>query len=456
MSPKLRSPARKGDLVEEDSDEQSRAGAGSSDGTSQEWSFKTERCRGDVEVKLSPGETVWRRYGKAGAKGLKHGNTGKPSNRSQPGKVRQRVLGLVQKKYWGEVGERFGPTLAAEHLAEEDGIEIDHETLRRWMLEAGLWSRQRRRKEHRQRRERKAHFGELVQMDGSFHEWFEGRGPRGCLMNRVDDATGTVEARMGKEETIWAAARVLQAWMEKYGTPRALYTDWKNVYKRKATPAEQLRGEVPVTQFGRMCQKLGIEIIAASSPQAKGRVERNHGVHQDRLVKKMRRQGMASYEAANAYLETEYLPQHNRRFTQAAAQAADYHGRKPSARELRQVFRLETERTIGNDWVIRHENRYLQLQPRQRRYGPTQGKALVCQWEDGTMEVYFRGEAIEFMELQERVRKPPAPVVPAIRPVLVRKAKADHPWKRSYKTMRSAVQPVNGASLVALRTSASP
>ena len=114
-------------------------------------------------------------------------------------------------------------------------------------------------------------------------------------MDMVDDATSTTQARMGKEETIWAAAGVLRAWIEKYGVPRALYTDWKNVYKRKATPGEQLRGEVPVTQFGRMCQKLGIRIIAASSPQAKGRVERNHGTHQDRLIKKLRRKGIASY-----------------------------------------------------------------------------------------------------------------------------------------------------------------
>ena len=118
------------------------------------------------------------------------------------------------------------------------------------------------------RRVRKAHFGELVQMDGSFHDWLERRGPRGCLMDMVDDATGTTQARLGKEETMWAAVGVLRAWIEKYGVPRALYTDWKNVYKRRATPGEQLRGEAGVTQFGRMCQKLGIRILAASSPQA--------------------------------------------------------------------------------------------------------------------------------------------------------------------------------------------
>ncbi len=169
-------------------------------------------------------------------------------------------------------------------------------------------------------------------------------------MNMVDDATSTTQARMGKEETIWAAVHVLRAWIQHYGVPRALYTDWKNVYKRKATPGEQLRGEVPVTQFGRMCQKLGIQIIAASSPQAKGRVERNHGTHQDRLIKKLRRKGIASYEAANQYLEQEYLPQHNRRFARPPAQAEDYHGHKPSRRELREIFRLESRRSISNDW----------------------------------------------------------------------------------------------------------
>jgi len=122
---------------------------------------------------------------------------------------------------------------------------------------------------HRKRRERKEHVGELVQMDGSFHDWLEERGARDCLMNMVDDASGDTLARMGSEETIWAAAGVLRAWVEKYGIPVSLYTDWKNVYVREASRKEQLQGVVPVTQFGQMCQRLGIRIIAANSPQAK-------------------------------------------------------------------------------------------------------------------------------------------------------------------------------------------
>src|ERR1700674_2659842 len=411
-----------------------------------------------LELSYRQTKRLWRRYREVGRKGLKHGNAGQPSNRSKPQKLRRRVLHLIRKKYSGSEEERFGPTLAAEHLAEEDGIVMDHETLRRWMLAERLWSRQRKRKKHCQRRERKSHFGELVQLDGSFHDWLEERGPRGCLMDMVDDATSETQAGLGKEETIWAAAGVLRAWIGKYGVPRALYTDWKNVYKRKATPAEQLRGEVAVTQFGGMCQKLGIRNIAASSPQAKGRVERNHGVHQDRLIKKLRRKKIASYEAANEYLETQYLPEHNRRFARQAAKPEDYHGRKPTARELRQIFRLETERRISNDWVIRHEGRYLQLQPGQRRYGPTQSKALVCEWEDGAIEVYYRGERVAFIELKEPIRKTARPTPPAARVIVVSKVKHDHPWRQGYQNMWPRVQnrAIAAPPRVGIPTSASP
>src|ERR1035438_5002980 len=169
-----------------------------------------------LELSYRQAKRVWKRYREAGSEGLKHGNAGRPSNRGKPRKLRQRVLHLIQRKYSGAEGEPFGPTLAAEHLAEEDGIALDHETLRRWMMDQGLWSRRRQRKKHCQRRERKPHFGELVQLDGSFHDWLEGRGPRGCLMDMVDDATSRVEARMGKEETIWAAVGVLRAWIRNY------------------------------------------------------------------------------------------------------------------------------------------------------------------------------------------------------------------------------------------------
>jgi len=389
-------------------------------------------------VSYRQGKRLWKRYRVQGAKGLVHGNAGRVSNRAKPQSLRRRVLALLRKKYGGEVGERFGPTLAAEHLGEEDGIEVGVETLRGWMLEEGLWSRDRRRRAHRQRRERKAHFGELVQLDGSFHDWLEGRGPGGCLMNMVDDATGTTLCRLGKEETIWAAVGVLKAWIERYGAPQALYTDWKNVYVREPNAGERLRGEVPVTQFGRMCQALGIEIWAASSPQAKGRVERNHGTHQDRLVKKLRRKKIRTHADANRYLGEEYCPQHNARYAQPAAAPEDVHLPSPGARKLAKIFRLETERVLSNDWVVQHENRFYQVERQSQHHAPTKGKVRVCEGEDGSLEIDYREQKLQWKEIAarpvsaKRVKETPAPAVPPTALNAQWKPRPDHPWRRGY------------------------
>jgi len=373
---------------------------------------------------------IWRRYQQAGARGLKHQSAGRGSNRSKSKKFREEVLRKVREKYSGEVGTRFGPTLASQHLASEDGLEVHAETLRRWMLAGGQWSRARKRAPWRQRRERKQHFGELVQMDGSFHEWFEKRGPQGCLMNLVDDATGKTLALMGEQETIWAASRVLRRWIENYGVPQALYTDWKNVYVREPTSKEILSGIAPTTHFGKMCERLGIEIIAAGSPQAKGRVERNHGTHQDRLVKKLRRKKIQSYEACNAYLEGEYLQEHNERFAQAAASTVDYHRKNPGSKVLDDVFRLETERVIGNDGVVRYQNRLLQVKNQGRRTAPPQAKVMVCEWEDGRLEIRYRGQVLIWEEIQQC----PQPVVKPAKSVAAvcspHRPRADHPWRK--------------------------
>ena len=398
---------------------------------------------------------LWNRYRKRGAGGLKHASVGGQSNRAKPKKFRRQVLGLVRKKYSGEEGKRFGPTLAAEHLEAEDGLNVDAETLRRWMLEEGLWSRARRSRPHRKRRERKAHFGELVQLDGSCHEWLEGRGPRGCLMNLVDDATGTVLCRLGKQETIWAVVNVLTAWIGEYGIPMALYTDWKNVYKRQPTEKELLRGEVPVTQFGRMCERLGIRIIAASSPQAKGRVERSHGTHQDRMVKKMRLKKICTHEEANVFFDEEYLPDHNRRFAKPAAAAEDYHRKSPGAAELRHIFRLETERTISNDWVVRYENRLLQVERKNQNWAPARAKVTVYEGQDGSIDIHYREQKLSWTEIESRAVKPA--IKPPIRALPHRKSEpaTDHPWRKSYQTMR-VPGPANQAAVVRVAASASP
>jgi transposase len=389
---------------------------------------------------------IWARYRKGGAKALQHGNCGRESNRAHPAGFRAAVLKRVQERY-----EDFGATLASEHLASDDGLEVHAETLRRWLKEAGRWQRQRRRKPYRQRREAKAHLGELVQLDGSFHHWLEERGPRACLMHMVDDATGQAQGWFSAEESIWAAVAVLRRWIERYGVPQALYTDWKNVYVRPPNAQERMRGEPAVTQFGRMCAKLGIEIIAASSPQAKGRVERAHGTHQDRLVKKLRLAGIVSYEQANVYLDQHYLAEHNRRYAHAAAAAADYHGRRPTSRQLDEVFWLEEQRVISEDWVVRYQNRWLQLERPSRPRVATKSRVLVRENESGEIAIHYRDHRLVFRELkaastvlsEARGAAPsPAPPSPALRRRLT--PAANHPWRRGFQTKNST--PLPGAA----------
>ena len=393
-----------------------------------------------MELSYRQTKRLWRRYRKEGARGLKHRSAGRRSHRAYEEKFRGKILRLVREQYSGAVGERFGPTLAAQHLASEDGLQVNAETLRRWMLTEGLWSRARKRRAHRRRRERKEHFGEMVQMDGSFHPWLEERGPQGCLMDLIDDATNTTLARLGEEETIWAAAGVLRAWIDRYGVPHLLYVDWKNLYKRGATPRERLRGEEPITQFGRMCEKLGIRLLAAHSPQAKGRVERVHGTHQDRLVKKLRRQGIASHADANAYLEVEYLPEHNERFARPPTRPEDYHRPTPGATELDKIFRLESERTISDDWVVRYHGRFFQLEPESRHYAPARGKVIVGEGRDGALSIEYRGRAVPGREIaapaavKEAELQPVAEVkTAAAASALQRKwvPPADHPWRKA-------------------------
>ncbi len=214
---------------------------------------------------------LWRRYRERGAEGLQHGNAGRRSNRAKPAKVWKKVLGLIRKKYSGERGKRFGPTLAAEHLKEDDGLTVGRETLRRRMLAEGLWSRERKRRQHRQRREPKKHFGELVQLDGSFHHWFEERGPEFCLMNMVDDATGETLCQLHEQETTWAALDVYRAWVEQNGVPQWLYTDEKNVYVREPTEHERLpyvpipNGMSPVSPWTISTCSIGIPSSLATS-----------------------------------------------------------------------------------------------------------------------------------------------------------------------------------------------
>jgi transposase len=391
---------------------------------------------------------LYKRYRIEGRAGLVHRSVGRVSNRARSTAEREQVLAIVRKHYGGTTergpGQRFGPTLVAEHLWEDHGMQVPCTTLRDWMSGAGLWSRVRRSQPKAKRRERRAHFGELVQFDGSFHDWFEGRGERGgrrsCIMNMVDDATGETMVRFGEQETIWAAADILRPWIEKHGVPRALYTDWKNVYKRRPTAAEDAAGEEGHTHFGRMCAKLGIEIIAAGTPQAKGRVERGNGTHQDRLIKKMRLLGIVDDAAANAYVESVYLPAHNARYTVAPASPVDYHlPRNPEVRD-EDVFCLEHVRTVGNDFVVQFGKRGLQLDRAARGRVPAGSKVIVRETQDGQLRVIhvsrIHGEReCRWSPAPPRAQKaePQLPATPKA-PRKPNRPAPDHPWRRPVST----------------------
>lgn len=396
------------------------------------------------------------RYRRSGAPGLVHGHMRRRSNRAVPLTHRDPVLALVRTHYGGPSargpGQRFGPTLAAEHLWTDHGVLVPVSTLTRWMREAGLWGRVRRARPRHQRRERKAHFGELVQLDGSFHEWFERRGPRACAMTMVDDATGRTLLRFGAEETTWAAMGVLQAWIAAFGIPGALYTDWKTVYLRPPTSHEAAQGVAPLTQFGRMCTKLGITLIGASSPQAKGRVERGHGTHQDRLIKKLRLTGIATTDAANAYVAADYLPAHNARFAIAPASAVDHHRARATCRwEDADVFCVETARVIGNDHVVQYRGRGLQLDRAMRGCVPAKSRVLVREREDGTLRVVHVGRdgrervlawTPAAVRTDTRRPTPPAPTAAtpaaaAPTPVPPRRPARDHPWRLTHAQWRA-------------------
>lgn len=371
------------------------------------------------------GKRIWKRYRAEGAKGLVHRSRGRPSNRMLDPDSKQQSLELCRTRLEG-----FGPTLAAEKLAEV-GLRVSHETLRRWLIGEGLWKKKRKRGPHRRWRPPKEHFGELVQMDGSFHDWLE-RGDQPCLIDMVDDATAKMGGGFFEQETTEGAMRVLWQWIKLYGIPRALYTDHKNLYvaDREPTKDEQLLGRPALTAFGKACHKLSIQIIPAASPQAKGRIERRHGVLQDRLVKEMRLAGIKDLQAANALLKGGFLETINERFSHSAASRVDYHRPVPKGLHLEDVFVFEEKRTVQNDWTVCWDGRWFQITSAKAQMPRRREKIVVLRRLDGSRVLLHRGRALEFQEIQQRPHRPAPVIKPVATPRPVWVPAADHPWKR--------------------------
>ena len=375
-----------------------------------------------MEVSYRQAKRVWRRYQDQGDSGLVHLGRGQAGNRSKDAKLRDRVVARYQERY-----PDFGPTLATEHLSRE-GLQVDHETLRRWLLAKGLWTIKRRRQKHRQWRERKACFGELVQMDGSHHDWFEGRRDRAVLMVMIDDATNRTYARFSEEETTRAAYDTFEGYVRRYKLPRALYVDRDSIYRTEREPsvAEQLAGQQPLTQFGRAMKHLGVKIELAYSPQAKGRVERRNGLLQDRLVKELRLAGISDLEQANRFLEEKFLPDLNRRFWVKPAQEADAHRAVP--RELAQILSWEEERIVQRDWTVAWQGRWFQIAVDHESLCLAGRSVTVRELRDGSVQVIHQGQKLKSQELAERPKRAPQPKPP--RTNCQSKPTPHHPWRQ--------------------------
>lgn len=370
---------------------------------------------------------IYKRYREEGDAGLTHRSRGRPSNRGFPEDSRKAILGLYESRYAG-----FGPTLAAEHLERRDGFRICPETLRQWLLREGLWKKRRRRKKHRSWRERKAQAGELVQMDGSHHDWFEGRRQKAVLMVMVDDATSRTYARFFEAETTRAAFETFGCYVGLYGLPRALYVDRDSIYRceREATVEEELKNTGPMTQFGRAMDRLGVALIPAYSAQAKGRVERANGTLQDRLVKEMRLEGIATLEEANRFLEERFLPAYNKMFTVPAKVESDLH--RPLRRDVKldEVLCFEEKRAVMNDWTVRWRNRFFQLSRRNGGPGVVGRRITVREKLDGDIQMVYRGLKLAFRELPARPER--ASVTVRRKGRNTSKPPADHPWRRPF------------------------
>ena len=362
-----------------------------------------------------------------GDAGICHRARGKASNHRIPKRVKARALTLFRAAY-----SDFNLVHATEKLGEVHGIRIHAETLRLGLQAAGIPYKKRRARRHRQWRERKAHCGELVQIDGSHHDWFEGRGPACVFLGYIDDATNTVWGRFYDYEGTWPALDSLKRYIQRYGLPQSVYLDKHTTYKSWAQPTleEQLTGQKPRSQVEQRLAELGVEVIHANSPQAKGRVERLFKTLQDRLVRELRLLGIQSVAEANAFLES-YLPKYNRRFARPAASTANLHRPAPSSRALDRMLCIREERTVKNDFTLAHHGTLYQLVQATRAKKVTVEERL-----DGTLHITYHEHELRYRAIPARpLKAPPEPPVrlsekhPWIPP-------ADHPWRKPFRLKR--------------------
>jgi len=404
-----------------------------------------------VGVRARQMQRIVARVRQAGAGGVQHGLRGRPSNHRLAAEQREQIARLIGEQY-----EDYGPTLAQEKLAERHGIAVGVSTVRSVMIEHKLWQPGRRGRRHRAWRERRRCVGQMIQVDGSYHDWFEGRRGKAVLLAFIDDASSRVMYAVFVEaETTVALMQSAWAYVVRYGLPDSLYVDRDSIYavNRQAAVEEQLRDAQPQTQFDRAMEELGVTMILARSPQAKGRVERLFKTLQDRLVKELRLRGLSTLTIANQYLEQDYLAAHNARFAVEPAQEQDTHRRVPAGVRLEEVFSMRETRVVLNDYTVRYRNRRYQIGKQQAVRVAPKHSVMVEERLDGSVHLRHRGVLLQASDITDRQR-PKACVVRRRKlahvPARIERWKPapDHPWRHGWGA--AAAAPREEASLATL------
>ena len=352
-----------------------------------------------------------------GDTGVIHRSRGRPSSNKIGNKVREKVIALCRGKYKG-----FGPTLAVEKLSELEKIKLSDETLRNWLTKEGLWQRVRKRKKYRKWRERRHHFGEMIQLDGSHHDWFEGRNSECVLMGYIDDATSNKFGHFYEYEGTIPAFDSLKRYIKKHGIPHSIYLDRHSTYKSQAKPTieDELNNREFLSQFERAAKELGINIIHANSAPAKGRVERSFRTDQDRLIKEMRLRSINTIKEANKFLKS-YWPKHNKRFSVEPIKEGNLHRSLPKDMDLDVILCKKTKHPLRNDFTIAHDKRLYQILER------AAGKKVTVEERiSGTMYITYKDKKLRYktIPVRPKIEKPKPEPKGVYRPPM------DHPWKR--------------------------
>ena len=359
-------------------------------------------------------------FRRLGPKSLIHGSRGKPSNNQLDPIIKQAALCLIENNY-----PDFAPTFAAEKLAENHQLIINHETLRLAMTEAGLWFPKHKKPIHRQWRDRKEYFGELIQLDGSDHDWFEGRAPKCTLLAFIDDATSRINHLEFAGETTFGVMQATKNYIEKHGIAHQLYVDRGKVFKVNLGNEEGGR----ITQYRRAVEELGSSLTYARSPQAKGRVERLFGTLQDRLVKELRLAGISSTEEANEFIEKQYIPKHNQKYSIEPAAGTNFH-KDATGYDLDEILCIKETRILNSDFTLRYKNKWYQLEKKQKTLIFPKNEITVTTHLNGKVTLSIRTINLFFHAINKPARREQiqSPVQSIEKNPW--KPPVDHPWRR--------------------------